>query len=164
MKADYDSTADTLTHIRRVQELLNRFAIDLIWRGEVHDKTKLVEPEKSAFDISTPKLKELTFGTPEYQQSLDELKPALDHHYEHNSHHPQHYEQGINGMDLFDLLEMMADWKAAGERTKNGDIYKSLEINKARFNISDQLYEILKKTVIRYLDDSPPFKSFEITP
>lgn len=32
----------------------------------------------------------------------------------------------VNGMDLLDVLEMLVDWKAAGERHKDGCIYKSL--------------------------------------
>lgn len=153
----YDSSADTLRHIKRVNELLGDAAITLIRRGQIHDDSKLEEPEKSAFDISTPKLKDLVFGTPEYQQSLDELKPALDHHYANNSHHPQFYKNGIDGMDLFDLMEMLIDWKAAGERTAKGNIFKSIEINKERFGISDQLNNILLNTALRIFSYDPNF-------
>ncbi len=146
----YDSSADTLRHIKRVNELLGECSIELIRRGQIHDDSKLEEPEKAAFDIATPKLKDLVFGTPEYQQSLDDLKPALDHHYANNSHHPQFYKNGINGMDLFDLMEMLVDWKAAGERSlPKGNIFKSIDINKKRFEISDQLETILINTAER---------------
>lgn len=33
----------------------------------------------------------------------------LDHHYQNNDHHPEHFELGINGMNLLQLLEMLAD-------------------------------------------------------
>ena len=145
----YDSSADTLRHIKRVNELMGEAAICLIRRSQIHDDSKLEEPEKSAFDIATPKLKDLVFGTPEYQQSLDDLKPALDHHYANNSHHPQFYKDGIDGMCLFDLLEMVIDWKAAGERGKRGNIFKSIDINKERFGVSDQLHQILINTAER---------------
>lgn len=39
------------------------------------------------------------------------------------------------------------DWKAATERHADGDILKSLEINRVRFGISDQLAQILQNTV-----------------
>jgi hypothetical protein len=78
---------------------------------------------------------------------LSDLKPTLDHHYANNSHHPEHFEKGINDMDLFDIVEMLADWKAATERHDNGDIHKSLEINKDRFHLSEQTYNILKNTI-----------------
>jgi hypothetical protein len=52
-------------------------------------------------------------------------------------------------MDLFDLLEMLIDWKAASERMANGgDISKSIELNRERFNISPQVESILRNTAI----------------
>ena len=143
----YDSRIDTLLHIKRVSELLNKFATDLIERGNHHDDSKLVSPEKELFDELTPLLSSLKYGTPEYQESLDRLKPALDHHYANNSHHPQFYKIGIDGMNLLDLVEMFFDWKAATERTKDGDIRKSIEINSTRFNISPQLVSIFVNTI-----------------
>ena len=50
-------------------------------------------------------------------------------------------------MNLIDLLEMIGDWKAASERHADGDVCKSLLINKERFDYSDELYYILKNTV-----------------
>jgi rubredoxin len=54
---------------------------------------------------------------------------------------------GIYGMSLLDIIEMLADWKAATARHADGDIKESLRINRERFGISDQLFEILKNTV-----------------
>ena len=50
-------------------------------------------------------------------------------------------------MNLVDLTEMICDWMAATMRHADGDIYKSLEINRKRFNIPDVLVKILKNTV-----------------
>ena len=146
----YDSSTDTLLHIKRVNELLLRFAKDLMYRAICHDNSKLREPEKSAFDTFTPKLKGCTYGSEEYKQYLSDLKPALDNHYKRNSHHPEHYDNGIDGMDLLDIVEMFMDWKAAGERHADGSIVKSIEHNKGRFNISEQLVSIFKNTVRNY--------------
>src|SRR5690606_34088097 len=106
--------------------------------------------EKSEFDRLTPILKELQYGSDEYKASLSELQVALKHHYENNSHHPEHYENGVDGMDLLDLVEMFMDWKAATERTKDGSISKSIEFNKDRFKMSEQLVSIFKNTVRNY--------------
>lgn len=143
----YDSTADTLQHIKRVNELLIDSATELLNRAKVHDDSKLRSPEKELFDEFTPNLKKMTYGSKEYKNSLEGLKVALDHHYANNSHHPEHRSNGINGMNLFDLIEMLVDWKAAGERHEDGCIRKSIKINKERFEISDQLSEILTNTV-----------------
>lgn len=145
-----DSTIDTLKHIKRVQELLNQAAIELIQRGNIHDQSKLESPEKEYFDRAK-RLEHIDYGTTEYQQCLDELKPALEHHYANNSHHPQYYTNGVNGMNLFDLIEMFLDWKAASERHNTGDIYKSIEVNKDRFNLDNQIVDIFNNTV-KYLN------------
>ncbi|MDB4430962.1 DUF5662 family protein [Pseudomonadales bacterium] len=88
---NFDSTAKTLEHKRDVQILLNQVAIELIRRGNVHDDSKLQEPEKSIFDASIPKLSALTYGTDEYHKARVELGEALKHHYANNSHHPEYY-------------------------------------------------------------------------
>ena len=146
----YDSTSDTLRHIQRVNELLIRFSKDLMYRAICHDNSKLREPEKSLFDEFTPKLKNCTYGSDEYKQFLASLKVALDNHYKHNSHHPEHYENGVDGMDLLDLVEMFMDWKAAGERHTDGNISKSIEHNKDRFKLSEQVVSIFKNTARNY--------------
>lgn len=143
----YDSSADTAAHINRVAELLSAITKRLTQRGVDHDRSKLEPLEKDIFDKVTPKLKGLTYGSEEYRESLRELGPALEHHYKANSHHPEHYVAGIDGMNLLDVIEMLCDWKAAGERHADGNIQKSLKINQERFHISSQLQSILRNTV-----------------
>lgn len=143
----YDSSAETLKHIRRVNDLLIDSSCELLSRAKKHDQSKLEDPEKPYFDAATPLLKNLKYGTEEYRESTRTIKPALDHHYANNSHHPQYYENGVNGMNLFDIVEMFCDWKASGERTESGDINRSIEINAERFGISKQLRQILENTV-----------------
>ncbi len=153
MENKYDSSAETLKHIRRVNELLIDASCEILSRAKKHDQSKLEEPEKSTFDEVTPLLKDLKFGSEEYTEATKKIKPALDHHYSVNTHHPQHYENGINGMNLFDIVEMFFDWMAAGERTKDGNIMYSIAVNSERFGISKQLRKILENTVV-YLDKS----------
>ena len=141
-----DSTLETTKHILRVRDLLMEFREILQQRGINHDDSKLKNPEKSGFDEMTEKLKSSTYGSDEYKQMLKDLQPTLDHHYSNNSHHPEYYPNGIDDMDLFDIFEMFADWKSATERHENGNIYKSIDINKDRFKMSDQLYKIFKNT------------------
>jgi hypothetical protein len=142
----YDSTNDTMAHILRVGQLMNDICGDLYERLLAHDGSKLKSPEKEIFDEVTPKLRGMTYGSDEYKASLAEMKPALDHHYGHNSHHPEHYPNGINGMTLMDVVEMFCDWKAATERHADGSLEKSIQINRKRFEMSDQLAEIFENT------------------
>jgi len=142
----YDSRRDTEAHINRVRELLEEASSELRRRGIDHDLSKLSKEEKELFDEYTPKLKGSTYGSPEYAELLKGLGVALKHHYENNSHHPEHYENGVDGFDLFDLIEMFFDWKAASERHADGNIFESIKINKKRFGLSDQLCHILENT------------------
>lgn len=143
---DYDSREDTRKHIDRVRQLLELIKLNLACRAEDHDFSKLLNPEKALFDEWTPKLKGLTYGSGEYKEALDQLKPALDNHYAQNRHHPEHYKDGIDGMSLLDLIEMFCDWKAAGERHADGDFAKSIDHNEKRFGMSPQLAQIFRNT------------------
>jgi len=144
---NYDSEVDTLKHIKRVSELLNICIIHLLKRGKNHDKSKLEDPEKPIFDEMTPLLAKTTYGSEEYKESLEKMGSALKHHYAQNRHHPEHFADGINDMTLLDIIEMLMDWKAAGERHNDGNIRHSLEENKNRFDIDEQLFKILQNTV-----------------
>ena len=152
----YDSRPETREHIDRVRHFLSLAVIDLKARGIRHDGSKLVEPELAAFDIATPKLAGLEYGSEEYKQSLRDLGPALDHHFAHNDHHPEHFENGVNGMSLMGLVEMLCDWRAASERVKQRTddpenvktFADGLEFNFERFNIDPQLASILRNTAM----------------
>lgn len=157
----YDSKPDTLLHIKRVAQLLTEAAAELIKRANVHDDSKLKNPEKALFDEHTPKLAALTYDSPEYHASLKELQVALKHHYKHNDHHPEHHEKGINGMDLFQLIEMFFDWKAAGERHNDGNIFVSIHKNMDRFKMSEQLADIFNNTAKRLGYPRPPIPTKE---
>jgi len=143
----YDSRPDTEKHIMRVGFYLGKVKDLLTKRAILHDSSKLISPEKECFDEITPLLEGLTYGSEEYKATLERMKPAIKHHYENNCHHPEFFDNGINGLNLIDLIEMICDWKAASERHADGNIYKSLMINKERFGISDQLLQILRNTV-----------------
>jgi len=143
----YDSRKDTGEHKKRVGQLMADVCGELIRRAVKHDDSKLEDPEKEHFDKYTPLLKTLTYGSDDYKDSLKKLQVALDHHYKNNSHHPEFYKDGIDGMSLLDIVELFVDWKAATERHENGNMEESIKLNKERFKISDQLCNIFKNTV-----------------
>jgi hypothetical protein len=146
-KEGYDSRPDTRKHIGEVRRLLSKVVDDFVRRQREHDASKLVSPEVEAFDEFTPKLRDSTYGSPEYEGFRKAMGEALAHHYAHNSHHPEHYPDGVRGMNLFDVLEMLCDWLAATKRYADGDIRKSVEINQKRFGYGDELKRILLNTL-----------------
>jgi Family of unknown function (DUF5662) len=146
----YDSRADTLLHAARVAQITHQLTTAMMDRAIIHDRSKTQDPEVAAFDRASQRLRTLPYPSPEYDASLAELKPALDHHYAVNRHHPQHFPDGVTEMTLVDLVEMFADWKASTERTAGGDLHRSIIHNMARFGISRQLAQILLNTAIFY--------------
>ena len=137
---------DTLRHIESVRNLIDAVIAELLIRGKQHDQTKMQSPEVELFTELTPKLHGSTYGSPEYSEFLKDLKPALDHHYANYRHHPENHPNGINDMNLIDVVEMMCDWIASSRRHTDGNIKKSIEINRTRFQMSDQLVNIFKNT------------------
>jgi hypothetical protein len=157
--AAYDSRPDTRAHIARVQELLKQVRVELAERAVRHDKSKLVEPELSAFDHATPLLAAAKYGTPEYDEAKAALGPALEAHYRANDHHPEHFPRGIEDMDLIQLIEMLADWKAAGERHEDGgDLHRSIIVNQERFGYDQVMATRLYWTARRlgWIEDADP--------
>lgn len=143
---------ETQKHIENVRKYI-RFLIDkLDLRGVKHDSSKLESPEVELFAEYTLGLASMTYGSEEYKDSLEKLKPALDHHYASNRHHPEHFVNGVNDMTLIDLAEMFCDWKASTLRHNDGNLLKSIEINAERFNMDSQLTAIFMNTA-RMLDE-----------
>jgi hypothetical protein len=173
-----DQRPETLKHIKNVKQMLKKINEELYYRGRIHDSSKLKSPEQEIFDEYTPKLKNTTYGSEKYKQYLKEMSVALDHHYDNNRHHPEHFSKrwkcdncneeynysptecqicshvncftrmgNTTGMNLVDIIEMLCDWKAATLRHADGNLLKSIEINKKRFKMSDELESILLNTV-----------------
>ncbi len=146
----YDSRPDTYAHSQRVGELMMQLIHDLLDRTTCHDRSKTLPPEVGTFDRTTPRLKTSTYGSAEYTAFLADMGPALQHHYANNRHHPEHFDRGVNGMHLGDLVEMLADWKAATERHDDGDLARSLQIQQRRFGLTNQLVDILTNTAVHF--------------
>lgn len=144
---------ETIDHIEEVRKNLRWFIDRLVSRGVKHDRTKLESPEIEFLAEMNPKLKHLVYGTPEYEESLADLKPALENHYAKNRHHPEHFSDGINEMTLVDIVEMFCDWRASTTRNKNGNLLVSIATNAKRFHIDKQLEKIFINTA-KMMDES----------
>lgn len=120
----------------------------LFWRGQAHDLSKYGRYERRRFARVLPTLASTTYGSDEYDRALDVLGPALEHHYLANSHHPEHYEQGVREMDLYDFVEMYCDWQAAVRRHDDGDLRDSIRQNADRFDLEPQVVHLLANTAV----------------
>jgi hypothetical protein len=145
------TNAETQKHVELVRLLLKDFAIQLLDRGVEHDQSKFSEAELPIFTEYTSKLKGTTYGSDDYKRYLAEMKPALDHHYKSNRHHPEFFENGIRDMTLVDLVEMLFDWWASTQRHTDGDIFRSIALNEKRFNIPPELSDIFRNTITSFI-------------
>lgn len=148
----------THEHISMVRRIMTLAIMELQRRADFHDVSKLKSPEAEMFAEFGPKLRGMTYDPnnpdSEYEKCREQMGEALKHHYENNSHHPEHFEHGVDEMNLLDVLEMFCDWMAATIRHDDGDIVKSIIKNTKRFNLSPQLAQIFKNTV-RLVDPAP---------
>ena len=134
-------------HIHVVASYLMGMQHELSLRSISHDRSKFTREESDLYSKHLKGFNGITYGSPEYYQNLERLKPAIAHHYSENRHHPEHFQEGIEGMNLIDVLEMACDWKASTKRHDNGNIYKSININAERFGINSQLLQIIRNTL-----------------
>jgi len=137
---------DIMKHISLVRDFLDGCQNILMRRGQKHDRSKFGQLEIEIYEIYVPKLASTEYGSFEYHQHLAEMGKALKNHYEQNPHHPEHFENGIYDMTLFDLLEMLCDWMAAAQRSQRPIDMDALC---QRFDIDQRTRAILEKTVER---------------
>ncbi len=154
MNDDERYIQETGEHIGAVQGHMAVAIAHMRKRARRHDASKLDEPERSGFQAMTAdaRLKDLTYGSDEYRAVLREHTPTIRHHYEYNDHHPEHFEDGVDGvsllarMSLLQILEMLCDWKASTTRMKDGDLTRSIEMNATRFGYGPEITMVLMNT------------------
>jgi hypothetical protein len=147
MNNEFDFLCETILHISEVKENLETISSDLLKRGHAHDRTKLQEPEFSAFVSTREKFKKANYGSKEYQECCDVIKSVVDHHYANNRHHTGFYKDGVTDMTLMDIMEMIADWKAAERRSPDSTLNDTLELTFKKHAIEGQLQKIITNTL-----------------
>lgn len=149
MPSDYIN--DLIQHKKWVAEYMQIVASELFRRAAVHDNSKFSPEEFEAYEEAFPGLQKYAYGTDEFRAELRKIKPAIQHHYEANDHHPEHFSDGIVGMNLIQLIEMVCDWMAAARRSQT-NILQGMEMNRKRFGIDPQLINIIASTIIALQD------------
>lgn len=137
----------TKEHINKVRDSMDTFSKIIKMRGLKHDLSKItsdIEYDNYRKVIMTLKLEKT--GSPEYNKARESIKPAVDHHYENNEHHPEHFKDGISGMTLVDLLEMMSDWQAVNDEKPGRDIKPWIRSCKDKYKMSDDLFNVFMNT------------------
>lgn len=114
---------DVLRHREKVQQNVDDIVRVLKVRGQSHDLSKMERLETLCYMEPVHMLNntDIQFGTEEYAEQTSKMGEGLKHHIKVNDHHIEHHAEGLKGMSLCMLLEMLCDWKAAAER--NGGVF-----------------------------------------
>ena len=136
-------------HISRVRKHINTFVQLLLKRAINHDKSKLEEPELSWWK-EMDKEPRYPYGSEEYKQKIKRWDKVFKHHYKYNRHHPEHYEYGVSEMTLVDIVEMMCDWLGYKDTITISEALKVCDEQMKRYNISDDVRQIIFNTLLRY--------------
>lgn len=138
-------------HRLRVAKYLTRIVNDITARAVTHDDSKLTADELGPYSEVVGEFDQHPYGTPGYDAAKQKIRPAIEHHYANNRHHPEHFECGVNDMNLVDILEMLCDWKSATQNHKEtGTIEQSIQIGIEKYGISPQLAQIMRNTAKDY--------------
>lgn len=111
----------------------------LLRRALVHDMSKYSRDEANYYEQYFFDLLNVPYGSKEYDELQKRIRPAKLHHFQNNTHHPEHWQGGIKEMTPLDLVEMLCDWKAATMGHKDGNFDTSLVINGDRYAMPDTL-------------------------
>jgi len=137
----YDARLDSLLHIKKVSQNINKVSIELIKRSIKHDDSKFESPEKEELDKVVPILKQGK-DAPNYEQAKIGAKKLMKVHKSKNSHHPEFYKNGVDGMNLLDLVEYISDMKAESQ----DNLEETLLKNAKKYDWNEQLLNIMKNT------------------
>lgn len=143
---------DLVDHKGRVRAYMQMVAGELMRRSYIHDNSKFEPEEFDAYNEAFPNLQKYAYGTDEFKAELKKIEPAIQHHYSVNDHHPEYHADGIVGMSLIQIIEMVCDWLAASERSQ-ANIYQGMEMNRKRFGIDVQLINAIARTIMWLKDN-----------
>jgi hypothetical protein len=131
-----------------VARFLLKLAAVIVWRALIHDLSKYRWRETKHFAVTNSRMAKTTYGTPDYKALLNEIQAGVHEHYKVNSHHPEHYPTGMDGMGMVDFIEMAFDWVAASRMHHDGNPLASIEKNAVRFGYGEETKRILRKAVM----------------
>lgn len=141
-------------HVHNVEKKLLKLIQILTKRAGEHDKSKLTPPECYGWDLMDKEPK-YPYGSPEYFEKMQRYNYVFKHHYSVNSHHPEHYPQGVLDMDLIDMCEMLCDWLSYKDSFTRKEGIEVIIKQCQRFNVPPEIELMLIHTFERYLCIDP---------
>lgn len=165
MREENDSGSITLKYIYRHKALvikwMNIFIDALKHRANVHDSSKLEEPELSGWEAMDLEPR-YDYGTPEYFEKVNRYHWLLELHWRRNRHHPEYWQiwKDRHDMDLLDCIEMIVDWLSYSDKKLTYRKAKKLiEQQVKRYSVDvlfPPLSELIRNTIVNYFVDFDP--------
>ena len=158
-ETDTDEKLRTLLTIVRHRELVGDYLESLAgyfrYRAREHDRTKLQLDEFDGFAEINRTARDHAYGSEEYDASLAAAKAdggCIALHFSRNRHHPEYFKS-VKDMGLFDLMEMVIDWKAASETYGRASMAEGLAVHRNRFDFDDWQWKVIEE-MVRFVE--PP--------
>ena len=133
-------------HTFGVRSRVTRICTALMTRAITHDNSKYSENELDDHISMAEEMDGIKYGTDAYYAIKRKYETLSAEHFANNRHHPEHHPNGLNDMNLVDVIEMLCDWLTGSENTGT-PVERSLEINEKRYNVSPQLMKLLRNTI-----------------
>ena len=111
-------------------------AIEIVQRGWLHDNSKFTEEELQGLIQIDDKHASMRHAG---EQLPDGMKAYLRLHYEHNTHHPEHWED-ISMMPEMDVVEMCCDWAARSQQYKTDLLEFAKTRQENRFHFPPEMF------------------------
>ena len=151
-------------HIKYVQEGLQVVIEELQERLVDHDRSKYNEDELKGYMRFEDMPEGLEYGSPEHKAALDKVMKDNDFwalHLSCNDHHPEHFSD-ITQMGLFQIIEMVCDWRGAHAGYNNtGEWLESIDVNLNKFNFTKEQEWVIWQ-VANFLQDNAPLPKIKI--
>lgn len=142
-------------HQQQVGGVMLKVISELMTRALTHDSSKFTTQQLKDNLITLPdkwKIQAAGHGyhSPQQKEHRQKFAPEIDRHRSAHPHHPEHFGNDVNKMDLIDLLEMLCDWYVSAP-----DIDQSIGENSGDYNIDPHIRQLLENTASRLKEIAP---------
>ena len=142
-------------HQQKVGSVMQKVICELMDRALKHDDSKFATQQLRDNLVTLPdkwKLQQQGHGyhSPEQEEHRKRFAPEIHRHRSAHPHHPEHFGNNVNKMDLIDLMEMLCDWYVAAP-----DIDQSIRENSRDYKIDPHISQILKNTARKLKEIAP---------
>ena len=142
-------------HQQKVASVMRQVIHELVTRALTHDASKFTTQELRDNLVTLPDKWELQtkghgYHSPEQEQHRARFAAEIARHRKANRHHPEYHVNGVNDMDLIDLIEMLCDWYVSAS-----DIDQSIRENSQDYEIPPHISRILENTASKLKEIAP---------